>query len=116
MSSIHSSAEAAVERQMVAALERCFPDVRKQIKFRQCLSKRKESFKYREGCLQEKRYNKDRIIQENLMRKLILYKELSKLPSSDERTVRVRGSRVGTIRRGTATGVGEFQGGPKFCF
>ena len=50
------------------------------------------------------------------MRKLTLLKELSKLPSSDKRTVRVRGCRVGTIRRGTATGVGEFQGGPKFCF
>ena len=116
MSSIYSSAEAAVERQMVAALERCFPDVRKQTKFRQCLSKRKESFKQKEGCLQEKRYNKDRIIQEDLMGKLTLYKKLSKLSSPDKRTVRVRGSRVETIRRGTATGVGEFQGGPKFCF
>ena len=48
--------------------------------------------------------------------KLVLHKELSKFSSSDKRTVRVRGPRVGTIRRAAATGVGEFQGGPKFCF
>ena len=44
-----------------------------------------------------------------------LHKELSKFSSSDKGTVRVRGPRVGTIRRGAATGVGEFQGRPKFC-
>ena len=42
---MHSSAEAAVDRLMVAVLERCFPDVRQQTKFRQYLSQRKESFK-----------------------------------------------------------------------
>ena len=35
---MHSSAEAAVESLMVAGLERCFPDFRKQTKFRQCLN------------------------------------------------------------------------------
>ena len=45
-----------------------------------------------------------------------LHKELSKFSSSDKGTVRVRGPGVGTIRRGAATGIGEIQGGPKFCF
>ena len=45
MSSVHSSAEAAVESLMVADLERCFPDFRKQTKFRQCLNKRKKKKK-----------------------------------------------------------------------
>ena len=39
---MHSSAEAAVESLMIADLERCFPDFRKQTKFRQCLNKRKK--------------------------------------------------------------------------
>ena len=36
------SADTAVESLMVADLERCFPDFRKQTKFRQCLNKRKK--------------------------------------------------------------------------
>ena len=115
MSSMHSSAEAAVERQMVAVLERCFPDVRKQTKFRQCLSKRKKVLIKEKNVQKKKKYDKDKIIQEDLMRKLVLHKELSKFSSSDKRTVRVKGPRMGTISRGAATGVGEFQGRPKFC-
>ena len=41
---MHSSADTAVESLMVADLERCFPDFRKQTKFRQCLDKRKKGF------------------------------------------------------------------------
>ena len=41
---MHSSAEAAVESLMVVDPERCFPDFRKQTKFRQCLNKRKKKF------------------------------------------------------------------------
>ena len=47
MISIHSSAEAAEDRLMEAVLERCFPDVRQQTKFRQYLKQRKESFRKR---------------------------------------------------------------------
>ena len=42
-------------------------------------------------------------------KRLILHKKLNNLSPSDVRTMRVRGSRVGTIRRGAATGISEFQ-------
>ena len=42
MSSIHSSADIAVESLMVADLVRCFPNFRKQTKFKQYLSKKKK--------------------------------------------------------------------------
>ena len=42
---------------------------------------------------------------------MTLHKKLNNLSPSDVRTMGVR-----TIRRGTATGVSKFQGGPKFCF
>ena len=38
---MHSSAEAAVDSLMVAVLQRCFPDVRQQTKFRQYLKEKK---------------------------------------------------------------------------
>ena len=49
-------------------------------------------------------------------KRLTLHKKLDNLSPSDVRTMGVRGSRVRTIRRGAATGISEFQGGPKFCF
>ena len=45
MISEHSSVEAAVDRLIEAVLERCFPDTKKQTKFRQYLDQRKEKFK-----------------------------------------------------------------------
>ena len=42
MISIHSSAEAAEDRLMEAVLERCFPDVWQQTKFRQYLKQEKK--------------------------------------------------------------------------
>ena len=47
---------------------------------------------------------------------MTLHKKLNYLSPSNVRTMWVRGSRVRTIRRGTATGISKFQGGPKFCF
>ena len=49
-------------------------------------------------------------------KKLTLHKELNYLSPSNVRTMWVSGSRVRTTRRGAATGVRKFQGGPKFCF
>ena len=39
---MHSSADTAVESLIAADLERCFPDFRKQTKFKQFLNKRKK--------------------------------------------------------------------------
>ena len=41
---MHSSAEAATDRLMEAVLERCFPDVWQQTRFKQYLKQREESF------------------------------------------------------------------------
>ena len=58
MSSMHSSAETAVERLMVAVLERCFPDDRQQTKFRQYLSQKKKKVLSKQNNDQkEKGYN-----------------------------------------------------------
>ena len=46
---------------------------------------------------------------------MTLHKKLDYLPPPNVGTMWVRGPRVRTIRRRTATGVSEFQGGTKFC-
>ena len=64
MSSIHSSADAAVESLMVADLVRCFPDFRKQTKFRQYLNKREKILNKVEKIFEREKPSQNRAIWE----------------------------------------------------
>ena len=54
MISVHSSAEVAEDSLMEAVLERCFPDVRQQTKFRQYLDQREEVLGKENGVYKRK--------------------------------------------------------------
>ena len=66
---MHSSADTAVESLMVADLERCFPDFRKQTKFKQCLNKRKKVLSKQKRCSKGENPTEIKIIQGVFMRK-----------------------------------------------
>ena len=94
---MHSSAEAAVESLMVADPERCFPDFRKQTKFRQCLNKRKRILSKVEKMFERENSVKIELLGSICKKKMTLHKKLDCLPPPNVGTMWVRGPRVRTI-------------------